>query len=329
MVGYVYSELEKTHGTAEAYPTPESIDAAIKTGFNKLDHEITWKCLDEVMKTNSKPLAVQALSPAIAGSCALLAFYDTDTQLLRVACTGDSRAVLGRKSEGELWSAVPLSIDQTGYNKAEVARINAAHPGEKDAVKNGRVLGYAISRAFGDGQLKWTRKIALHLRESFYGRSPSAALLTPPYATAEPVITTTKIEPENGDFVVMASDGLWESLTNDEVVGLVGKWIKEQKSAIPSLKAQAPRSFWNIWKLWGSSPNSSALPVVPSASDPNEVGQSPSRPAQWGLKSGHERFVVKDGNAATHLMRNALGGSETDITASLLTLSPGNSRRFR
>ncbi len=229
MIGYVYSELEQTHKTAEACPTPEFIDDAIKTGFNKLDHEITWKCLD-VLKTNSKSLSVQALSPAIAGSCALLAFYDTDTQLLRVACTGDSRAVLGRKAKGDLWSAIPLSVDQTGYNKAEVARIRAAHPGEKEPIKDGRLLGYAISRAFGDGQLKWTRKIALGLRESFYGRSPSPTLLTPPYATAEPIITTTKIEPENGDFVVMASDGLWESLTNDEVVGLVGKWIKEQKS---------------------------------------------------------------------------------------------------
>jgi len=33
-----------------------------------------------------------------------------------------------------------------------------------------------------------------------------------------------------GDFLVLASDGLWESLTNEEVVGLVGKWLEERGS---------------------------------------------------------------------------------------------------
>ena len=32
---------------------------------------------------------------------------------------------------------------------------------------------------------------------------------------------------EEGGFLVLASDGLWESLTNEEVVGLVGKWLEE------------------------------------------------------------------------------------------------------
>ncbi len=101
------------------------------------------------------------------------------------------------------------------------------------------------------------------------------------------------------------------------------------KVSTPSLKPQAPKSFWKFWKLWESTPKNGALTVVPSTLDPNEVGQLPCRPAQWGLESGPERFVVKDGNAATHLMRNALGGGETETIASLLTLSAGTSRRFR
>ncbi|KAM7211025.1 hypothetical protein V8F06_013592 [Rhypophila decipiens] len=56
-----------------------------------------------------------------------------------------------------------------------------------------------------------------------------------PHATAEPVVTTTKIHPETGDFVVIACDGLWEMLSNEEVVALVAEWIdKKDQLAAPN-----------------------------------------------------------------------------------------------
>lgn len=52
------------------------------------------------------------LAGAESGSCALTAFYDVTTQLLRVACVGDSRAVPGRWNKKENWEAIPISPDQ-------------------------------------------------------------------------------------------------------------------------------------------------------------------------------------------------------------------------
>ena len=54
------------------------------------------------------------LAPAYSGSCALVSYYVSDLQLLKVACTGDSRAVLGRRNAAGEWKAIALSSDQVG-----------------------------------------------------------------------------------------------------------------------------------------------------------------------------------------------------------------------
>lgn len=61
------------------------------------------------------------------------------------------RAVLGRQNEAGDWEAVVLSVDQNGYNMDEVARLQSEHPNEPDMIKDGRLLGLAVTRAFGDG----------------------------------------------------------------------------------------------------------------------------------------------------------------------------------
>jgi pyruvate dehydrogenase phosphatase len=231
LISFVARELNNTYKASTTTPSSEAVESAIKAGFTRLDHEIVYESVDKVLKAGSKLVAAELLAPALSGSCALLSFYDTNTGLLRVACTGDSRAVLGRRGESGKWVATPLSVDQTGGNPDEEARIRKLHPGEDGVIRNGRILGgLEPSRAFGDASYKWTREVSEKLKRSFFGRTPSPNLRTPPYVTAEPVVTTTKIQPENGDFVVMATDGLWEMLTNEEVIGLVGQWIEKQTS---------------------------------------------------------------------------------------------------
>src|SRR5262245_29943733 len=202
---------------------------AIKAGFVRLDNEIVHESVKKVKKAQSKVAAAELLAPALSGSCALLSFYDSRSKLLRVACTGDSRAVLGRRGSNGKWTATPLSEDQTGGTISEAERLRKEHPGEPYVVKNGRILGgLEPSRAFGDAYYKWSLQTNEELKKSYFARTPSQLLKTPPYVTAEPIITTTKVEPEKGDFVVMATDGLWEMLTNEEVVGLVGQWLDAQ-----------------------------------------------------------------------------------------------------
>lgn len=276
------------------------------------------------MKSNSRSVAAELLAPALSGSCALLSFYDSSSGLLRVACTGDSRAVLGRRSTSGKWTAIPLSVDQTGNNPNEANRMRKLHPGEEHVIRNGRVLGgLEPTRAFGDASYKWSKEIANRLRDSFFGRSQSPLLRTPPYVTAEPVITTTKVHPENGDFLVLATDGLWEMLTNEEVVGLVGKWLENQA------KKTSTSQFDSVWtKIFGD--QKKGLPVEQDSGHVQADGQKiPIRVRQWGIDKADDRFVVRDNNVATHLIRNALGGKNEEMVSALLTLPSPFSRRYR
>lgn len=325
LINYVARELNDTYKASNGIlPSEDAVEVAIKTAFTRLDNEIVHKSVEKVFKGGSKIAAAELLQPALSGSCALLSFYDSKSKLLRVACTGDSRAVLGRRSESGKWTATALSEDQTGSSTSEADRMRKEHPGEDYVIRNGRVLGgLEPTRAFGDAVYKWSRDVAWKLREDFFGRSPSPLLKTPPYVTAEPVVTTTKVSPEKGDFLVLATDGLWEMLTNEEVVGLVGKWIEYQAAS------SAGSQFDAAWsKIFGSS--KTPLPVEPSKVVGPDGNKTPIRLAQWGIDpDAKDRFVVKDKNVATHLVRNALGGTNDEQVCALLTLPSPFSRRYR
>jgi pyruvate dehydrogenase phosphatase len=291
------------------------------------------KSVERVFENNSRVVAAEALAPALAGSCALLSFYDARTKELRVACTGDSRAVLGRRGASGRWTATALSSDQTGSAPEEAQRLKDEHPGEPHSVFRGRVLGgLEPTRAFGDASYKWSLEVTKRLRKTIFGvRSPSPYLLTPPYVTAEPVVTTTKIQPDKGDFVVMATDGLWEMLTNEEVVGLVGKWLDSETGAAllaKGAKTPSSSSSWTSWLGFGKQP---VLPVELGKSEGQEGQKTPVRKLQWsyGMPEAKDDFVVEDKNVATHLIRNALGGGKDEQVCSLLTLPAPTSRLYR
>ncbi|KAI6250195.1 Protein phosphatase 2C [Erysiphe necator] len=327
LINFVARELNTTLQAAVAQnntdsPSNEAIHNAIKTGFTRLDDEIVIKNVEKTFKANSKIAAAELLAPALSGSCALLSFYDSNSKLLHVACTGDSRAVLGRRGENGKWTAMPLSEDQTGSNPNEQARIQKEHPEEDHVIRNGRVLGgLEPTRAFGDASYKWSREISERLKTSFFGRTPSKLLQTPPYVTAEPVVTSTQVYPEKNDFLVMATDGLWEMLSNEEVVGLVGMWLEKQES-------KESKSSWASYLLGGQN---NGLPVENNAQRIiSQDGQKvPIRQMQWGLTEEEQRFTVQDRNAATHLVRNALGGKNSEMLCALLSLPAPYSRRYR
>lgn len=180
-------------------------------------------------------------------------------------------------------------------------------------VKDGRILGLAVSRAFGDGRWKWSRELQQQAEKRFFGPQLREPLLTPPYLTAEPVITTTIIEPEKGDFLIMASDGLWDRLTNEQAVELVSKWLTSNditKEVPPSNPAPTPNAIPPRWISARTNPN----PTM----------------AYTNMQTADERqFVVVDENAATHLVRNALGGGDEDMLCGMLTVHPPYARNLR
>ena len=302
-------------------PSSTAVDAAIKQGFVRLDNDIVHNSAEKVLKSNSRSVAAEMLAPALSGSCALLAFYDSQAKDLKVACAGDSRAVLGRRGPSGKWSATPLSEDQTGGTPSEMKRLREEHPNEPNVVRNGRILGQLEpSRSFGDAFYKWGKETQERIKRQFFGRTPHPLLRTPPYVTAEPTITTTKIEPSQGDFVVIATDGLWEMLSNDEVVGLVGQWLDQQRADAGGNKT---------WlKSWFGFENKQ-LPVEGPQNGAAGGQRAPIRQQQYDISGVASRFVTEDNNAATHLVRNAMGGKNKDMVCALLTLPSPYSRRYR
>ena len=137
--------------------------------------------------------------------------YFTGSKLF-VACSGDSRAVMGRAGAGDSVVAVELSQDHKPDLPQEKKRIEAAGGVVSNAGPrglppsrvwvNGRV-GLAMSRSIGDGEAK------------DHGVVP------------DPEIKLYELRPSspgknNGDrFVIVASDGIWEFITSQQACDIV------------------------------------------------------------------------------------------------------------
>ncbi|KAK7972421.1 pyruvate dehydrogenase [Apiospora saccharicola] len=245
LIASVQHSLSQINPPSNGEVTPEqTLHPVLAKAFVDLDDSILKAAEDA--SESSLPLQekLRIFAPAFAGSCALMSLYDPITSRLHVACVGDSRAVLGRKSQDGKWEAIPLSADQTGNNTAEVARLNAEHPGEEGLAQDGRVLGLVVSRAFGDGRWKWPSDVTKDFSRRFCGPGalpPKYHIQTPPYITAEPVVTTTTINPDRPSFLILATDGMWDRMSSQDAVELVAAWLNARSpggcDAIPKIKA--------------------------------------------------------------------------------------------
>ncbi|CAG7943269.1 unnamed protein product [Penicillium salamii] len=305
LLPFVRNSLSQLKPSSTENPLPEElVQRAIMKGFISLDDSIVKTALGTSQSEESLQEKVKKLAPAYSGSCALLSLYDSSTGRLHVACTGDSRAVLGQQRPDGRWEAMPLSVDQTGKNKEEIARLRKEHPGEEDMVKNGRVLGIAVSRAFGGAQWKWPIEFQKDVQRKFYGPPPLVPtydIRTPPYLTAEPVVTSIKIDPGKPSFLIMATDGLWDMLSSQQAVDLTGKWLESEATEERNSKLQPTYEPFDFGQFW--------------------------RGVSWKFVEG--RTTVQDDNVAVHLVRNSLGGNHHELISGRLAFSYPSSRRIR
>ncbi|KAL2254900.1 probable protein phosphatase 2C 60 [Sesamum indicum] len=162
------------------------------------------------------------MKPQIAavGSCCLVGVICGGT--LYVANLGDSRAVLGRlvKATGEVL-AIQLSAEHNASIEAVREELQSLHPDDSQIVvlKHNvwRVKGLIqVSRSIGDVYLKKAEYNREPLYQKFRLREPFKR----PILSAEPSITVHQLLPHD-QFIIFASDGLWEHLTNQEAVDLV------------------------------------------------------------------------------------------------------------
>lgn len=284
----------------------QTIQDAVAAGFVNLDNAIMKAGVDALQKDAPLQDRLKTAAVGYAGSCALLSLFDPTTNALHVACTGDSRAVLGQQNADGTWGATALSVDQTGSNEDEIARVNREHPGEKSIFKGGRVLGLMVTRAFGDGRHKWPVSVQQDLADKLGIPPPLDAkryeVKTPPYVTAEPLVTTTKLDPKRPSFLILGSDGLWDNISNEHAVELVGKWLSSNAGAIKDAQ--------------NSSTKREAF----------DFGQFKDK-VSFAFEK--DRTTVQDGNAAVHLLRNSLGGNHEEMVSGRVSAEPPFSRYIR
>ncbi|CAL9109248.1 unnamed protein product [Musa textilis] len=157
---------------------------------------------------------------AAVGSCCLLGVICSGT--LYIANLGDSRVVLGRlvKATGEVL-AMQLSAEHNAGLESVRQELCSLHPNDPRIVvlKHDvwRVKGLIqVSRTIGDAYLKRAEFNREPLQAKFCLGEP----FKKPILGSEPSISAQPLQRED-QFLIFASDGLWEHLSNQEAVDIV------------------------------------------------------------------------------------------------------------
>lgn len=125
--------------------------------------------------------------------------------------------------------ALQLSTDHSTSIEEEVMRIRAEHPDDSQSILNDRVKGrLKVTRAFGAGflkQPKWNNALLEMFRNDYIG--------TAPYITCMPSLRHHRLGP-NDQFLVLSSDGLYQYLSNQEVVSQVELFMEKFPDGDPA-----------------------------------------------------------------------------------------------
>ena len=142
-----------------------------------------------------------------------------------------------------------------------------------------------------------------------HGPRPGGVIKTPPYLTAMPDVKHIKIKTAgpNPDFLIMASDGFWDIVNNEDAVLCVQKWIEAKKEGLlRHLDSRIGQSEMMAEQKKGAKLDQGLF---------ERDGHM-----RWEVKPKH--FVVEDPNCAAHLLKNALGGKRRSLFCGLLSLLP-------
>ncbi|KAF4379018.1 hypothetical protein F8388_022105 [Cannabis sativa] len=187
----------------------------------------SWEaCLIKSFKEMDEDLGLDSsIDSFCSGSTAVTVVKQGEN--LIIANLGDSRAILGTRGDKNQLIPVPLTVD-----------LKPDIPSEAERIKNcrGRVFaadeepdvcriwmpeddcpGLAMARAFGDFCLKDYGLISI------------------------PDVSYRRLTP-NDQFVVLATDGIWDALSNNEVVKIVGS-AKKRSAAAKMVVCRAVRSW--------------------------------------------------------------------------------------
>ncbi|XP_034918368.1 protein phosphatase 2C 29 [Populus alba] len=192
---------------------------------------------DKVLDTNPEL--------ALMGSCLLAVLMrDEDVYVMNV---GDSRAIVAQYEPQEVGSSVyenelsteaiietrltalQLSTDHSTSIEEEVIRIKNEHPDDNQCIVNDRVKGrLKVTRAFGAGFLKRPK-----LNDALLEMFRNEYIGTAPYISCSPSLHHHQLCPRD-QFLVLSSDGLYQYLTNQEVVFHVESFMEKFPEGDPA-----------------------------------------------------------------------------------------------
>jgi len=297
-----------------------SVAERLIQAFESLDADMSREALNppplkDADQQREADVQMKTLTVALSGAVAVVAHIDSN--ILHVASTGDCTAVIGTLSENDTWVPTKLTNEHNSDNKTEVQRICGEHPGEnpKHIIKGDRLMGIlAPLRAFGDFKFKWPADLIESVLGSVLKRAAQPGTKqppavppnyhTPPYLTAMPEVMSHKLSPRD-KFLVIGSDGLWDMMTPMEAIRLVGEHMSGKTVLTPL-------------QLGGGKNANLTLSEI----------NSMLRRRQAAMK-----LKPTDTNAATHLIRHALGGSSYGVDhgklSQMLSLPQDMVRMFR
>ncbi|KAH9053730.1 hypothetical protein EDB87DRAFT_1649949 [Lactarius vividus] len=177
IVAAVVGALADAHSASHPPPSTH-VDDALRQALVRLDDDAR----------TGQPWAQGA-----GRASALLAFFDSESRVLRIASTGAGRAFLGRVSDATYECTELVGPGSPRYLELEPARTHRI--GVEELVNEG----------------------------VFPSRGPLDASS----------VETRSVEVRDGDFLVLGSESTWSGMEGPEAVRAVGAWIREQEEPGP------------------------------------------------------------------------------------------------
>lgn len=211
--GNEVSEYLKENLPNELNHQLKNCSATIDTPFEQIEKVIQ----DCFVEQNNKLINYDRIDTRISGSTCLSTIYSPEK--LIIANVGDSRCLLGR-FDGQNWIGMNLSRDHKPEDEDEKKRIlenggevrQGIYDGESDGpfrvyIKGQNLPGLAMTRSFGD----------------------QAATLAG--TISKPEVKEYKWNKDD-KFFILASDGLFEYITTQQIVQMVGSFYEKEKDIV-------------------------------------------------------------------------------------------------
>jgi len=208
--------LARLRDRAKGVDDEVALRTAILAGFKQTDHNF----LQQARNTDDSSGST---------ACTMTVFGPDEQMRLRLfmANCGDSRAVLclaggtAKRLTEDHKPNMPKERKRIEANEGAVAEIagiwRAVLPAKKRL--SSKIVGLSVSRAFGDKDFKH-----------------------PDIISAEPEITVHEVDWDGDEFVILATDGIWDVMSDKDAVQLVRKLLQAGSNELTASEALVKRA---------------------------------------------------------------------------------------